>query len=204
MGAMSAAGTSTQRSIRERLIAAAVRMTAEHGWAFLTMGKLAEQVGVSRQTVYNELGSKSQLAEAMIMSELAHFLSVVDTAFRENPADLVAAIRAAAEAVLLMGENDPLLRAVLASRQGAETDLLPLLTTHSEPLLDAARQMIREHVAGYALPLEDHRLELLIDMVVRLVLSHVMQPGGAPAETAETIAWLAEKVLASAGQLAES
>ena len=32
-------------------------------------------------------------------------------------------------------------------------------------------------------------------MVVRLVLSHVVQPTGTPQETAETVAWIAERVL---------
>ena len=41
----------------------------------------------------------------------------------------------------------------------------------------------------------EHRIEVLIDMVVRLVLSHVMQPSGEPAETADTVAWLAAQVL---------
>jgi hypothetical protein len=34
-------------------------------------------------------------------------------------------------------------------------------------------------------------------MVVRLVLSHVMQPTATPAQTAETIAWIAERILAA-------
>ena len=32
-------------------------------------------------------------------------------------------------------------------------------------------------------------------MVVRVVLSHVMQPSGTPAETADDIAWIAARVL---------
>ena len=44
--------------LRDRLIAAAVDLTVEQGWAALTMRGLAERIGVSRQTVYNELGSK--------------------------------------------------------------------------------------------------------------------------------------------------
>ena len=32
-------------------------------------------------------------------------------------------------------------------------------------------------------------------MVVRVVLSHVMQPSGPPAETADDIAWIAARVL---------
>ncbi|MET0998539.1 MAG: TetR family transcriptional regulator [Marmoricola sp.] len=182
---------------RDRLLTAAARFTAEHGWGALTMAKLADLVGVSRQTVYNELGGKPQLAEAMVLRELELFLGLVDSAFQDNPDDLVQAIEAAAFRVLDLARTDPLLHAILSSSQGADSELLPLLTTNSEPLLGAAGQMIRSHVLTYDVPLEDDRVEVLIDMVVRLVLSHVMQPTGQPAQTAETIAWIAERVLST-------
>ena len=199
---MSPVGPLTRRVVpepvthRDRLLVAASGFTAEHGWAGLTMAKLADLVGVSRQTVYNEIGGKPQLAEAMVMRELELFLQVVDSAFRDHPDDLVKAIEAAAYRVLEQARADPLLHAILSSRQGAESELLPLLTTNSEMLLGAAGGMIREHVDSYDVGLDDARLELMIDMVVRLVLSHVMQPGGDPAATAETVAWIAERVLA--------
>ena len=186
-----------QVSHRDRLVTAAARFTAENGWAELTMAKLADLVGVSRQTVYNEIGGKPQLAEAMVLRELALFLEVVDSAFPDNPQDLVAAIEAASFRVLELAATDPLLHAILSSTQGAESELLPLLTTNSEPLLGTAGQMIRGHIAGYEVPLEEHRVEVLIDMVVRLVLSHVMQPTAQPAETAETIGWIAASVLSA-------
>jgi AcrR family transcriptional regulator len=194
---MSSAAATERVTHRDRLLVAAAGFTAEHGWGALTMGKLADLVGVSRQTVYNELGGKPQLAEAMVMRELDLFLDHVDSAFLENPDDLVAAIQAAAFRVLDLARTDPLLHAILSSSQGADSELLPLLTTNSEGLLEAAGQMIRSHVARYDVPLEEHRLEVLIDMVVRLVLSHVMQPTGDPAETAETVAWIAARVLAA-------
>ena len=181
---------------RDRLLSAAARFTAENGWGALTMGKLADLVGVSRQTVYNELGGKPQLAEAMVMRELDLFLDHVDSAFVDNPDDLVTAIEAAAFRVLDLARTDPLLHAILSSSQGADSELLPLLTTNSEGLLEAAGQMIRSHVRRYDVPLEESRLEVLIDMVVRLVLSHVMQPSGEPAQTASTVAWIAARVLA--------
>jgi AcrR family transcriptional regulator len=182
-------------SHRDRLLSAAARFTAEHGWGALTMAKLADLVGVSRQTVYNEIGGKPQLAEAMVLRELELFLEVVDSAFQDNPDDLVRAIEAAAFRVLDLAGTDPLLHAILSSSQGADSELLPLLTTNSEPLLGAAAQMIRAHVASYDVRLEEPRVEVLIDMVVRLVLSHVMQPTAQPAQTAETISWIAERVL---------
>ena len=64
------------------------------------MGRLADEVGVSRQTVYNEMGSKQALAEAMIHAEFTRFLAVVDHAFDASPDDLVQSIRAAARDVL--------------------------------------------------------------------------------------------------------
>ena len=188
---------SAQVTNRDRLVTAAARFTAENGWGELTMAKLADLVGVRRQTVYNEIGGKPQLAEAMVLRELELFLQVVDSAFEQHPDDLVRAIEAAALAVLELAATDPLLHAILSSSQGAESELLPLLTTNSEPLLEIAAQMIRGHLETYEVGLEEHRVDVLIEMVVRLVLSHVMQPTAQPAETAETIAWIADRVLSA-------
>src|SRR5689334_2390836 len=105
--------------MRERVIGAAAELTLEVGWAGVTMGKLADRVGVSRQTVYNEVGSKPALAEEMVLTELAKFLAVVDTAFDEHPADLVEAIRAASRGVLELARHNQLLQAVVSASYGA-------------------------------------------------------------------------------------
>ncbi|HET9499488.1 MAG TPA: TetR family transcriptional regulator [Marmoricola sp.] len=183
---------------RDRLLAEAAQLTRQGGWQTLTMAKLADRVGVSRQTVYNEIGSKSQLAEAMVMRELEVFLQAVDLAFEEHPDDLVEALREAARRVLETARTNPLLHAVLSASHGAESDLLPLLTTQSAPLIEAARQMIGDHLTHYEVPLEEDQLDAAVDMVVRLVLSHVTLPSATPAETADQIAWIATKVLGGA------
>lgn len=177
------------------MVDAASRLTVEVGWASVTMSRLATEVGVSRQTVYNEIGTKPELAEAMIMAELDRFLSQVTAAFSDHPTDLGAAIRAAVQGVLEQAHDNPLLHAVVSATHGADTELLPLLTTHSESLLGLAQVVVKEHVAAYDVPLEERRLDDAIDMVVRVVLSHVMQPSGSPADTAEGIAWVAARVL---------
>ena len=58
-----------QATTGERILATAAEMTAEVGWSGVTMAALAERVGVSRQTVYNEWGSRDRLAEAMVLRE---------------------------------------------------------------------------------------------------------------------------------------
>lgn len=182
-------------SLRDRLLEAAVQIMTTSGWGRVTMARLADDVGVSRQTVYNEIGTKNDLAEAMVMRELDRFLAGVSRSFDENPDDLIGAIRGSARRVLEYAEDNALLHAVVSATHGADTELLPLLTTHSEYLLEGAKFVVAERVASYDVQLPEGRLEASIDMVVRLVLSHVMQPSATPARTADDIAWIAERVL---------
>ena len=192
---ISAADVDAASTTRERIVRAAAELTTGNGWAWVTMTKLAEAVGVSRQTVYNEIGTKSALAEAMILHELDRFLELVNTAFDECPDDLIGAVREASRAVLVFAEGNLLLRAVVSATHGADTELLPLLTTHSQSLLGVAKLVVTDRVADYDIRLDAERLSASIDVVVRLVLSHVMQPSDTPERTARDIAWIAERVL---------
>lgn len=180
---------------RARIVDAAVELTKSAGWSAVTMARLAEDVGLSRRTVYNEVGSKPALAEAMVLAELERFLSLVDDAFARHPDDVVEAIRDAARGVLELAEDNALLRAIVSATHGADTELLPLLTTHAESVLRVAKTTVTERVAAYGLPLSDSRRDAAIDTVVRVVLSHVMQPSAAPADTADDLAWIAARVL---------
>jgi AcrR family transcriptional regulator len=187
--------TAPTLTMHDRVVAAAAELTLEEGWPGVTMGKLAERVGVSRQTVYNEVGSKPQLAEEMVLAELAKFLAVVDAAFDEQPADLVEAIRAASRGVLELARSNALLQAVVSRSYGAETELLPLLTTRNDALVLAATAAVRARVSAYQVDIDDRHLDAAIDMVVRLVLSHVVHPVGEPAATADDIAWISGRTL---------
>ena len=51
-----------QGMLRERLLDAAYEMLEASGWSSVTMSKLATTVGVSRQTVHTELGTRHKLA----------------------------------------------------------------------------------------------------------------------------------------------
>ena len=170
--------TAVLPTMRDRVVDAAVRLTTEVGWAKVTMARLAEEVGVSRQTVYNEVGTKPGLAEAMILRELDRFLATVTVAFDQHPDDLVEAIRVSARSVLEVAPSNPLLHAVVSATHGADTELLPLLTTHAGSLLAAAKDVIADRIAPYDVTLSPAELDAAIDMVVRVVLSHVMQPSG--------------------------
>lgn len=185
--------------LRTRLIEQAADLTTRVGWAAVTMARLADEVGVSRQTVYNEVGGKPALAEAMVLRELERFLDLVSLSFADAADDVVEAIRLSARGVLEEARVSPLLRAVLSTTHGAQSELLPLLTTRSETLLATATDVLHAQLDAYAVGLETRQLDAVIDMVVRLVLSHVMAPTGSPDATAVDIAWIAGQVLRPEG-----
>ncbi len=151
--------TAAPPSMRDRVVDSAVRLTTEVGWAKVTMARLADDVGVSRQTVYNEVGTKAGLAEAMILRELERFLATVTVAFDAHPDDLVEAIRASARSVLEVAPSNPLLHAVVSATHGADTELLPLLTTHAGSLLAAAKDVIAARIAPYDVDLRAAELD---------------------------------------------
>jgi AcrR family transcriptional regulator len=184
-------------SHRGRIIAAAVEVTTRSGWSTVTMGRIADAVGVSRQTVYNEIGSKQALAEAMVLDELGRFLCVVEEAFDDYPDDPVDAVRAATLGVLELAQGNTLLHAIASTTHGADTQLLPLLTTQADSLLTTAKGVIAARLAPFALPLTQRQLDAGIDVIVRVVLSHVMQPSSTPEGTADDIAWIAGRLLPS-------
>ncbi len=193
----------TVPGVRDRLIEAAATITCESGWAAVTMGKVATRAGFSRQTVYNELGSKPALGQAMVMRELDRFLAAVEEELDSHD-DLVEAIRSAADRILTMAKENPLLDAVLASahgvsrgERGSDNELLPFLTTDAAPLISAATAVIAQRlpVRFPDTGLDEHEAHIAIDSVVRLVLSHVMQPSDDPSRTADAIAWIVARVV---------
>src|SRR3954447_11075165 len=126
----------------------------------------------------------------MVLAELTKFLAVVDAAFDRHGDDLGEAIRAAARGVLELAADNALLQAVVSASYGAETELLPLLTTRNDALVLAATDAVCGRVVGYPVAIDDRHLDAAIDMVVRLVLSHVVHPIGTPEDTADDIAWI--------------
>lgn len=187
---------SVRTLLRDRLLDAAAAITAADGWGAVTMAKLAEEVGVSRQTVYNELGSKPKIAEALVMRELDRFLDIVRSRMAAET-ELVAALRSACEGALEAAAANPLLKAILESAHTGGSDLLPLLTTESQGLIQGATAVVVESLAeqGFETGLDDDELLTAVDAIIRLVLSHVMQPAKAPAEAADDIAWVAGHVI---------
>lgn len=188
--------TVTELATGERILAVAAEMTSEVGWSGVTMSALAERAGVSRQTVYNEWGSRDRLAQAMVLRELGAFLDQVDAGFDAHPDDVRAGTAAAISRVLALARTNPLLAAIVTATHGAETELVPLLTTRADVVIAVASDRVRARLLAYR-GTDLRLLDVTVDLTVRTVLSHVMQPSPATLNVAEGLARSIDLLLAS-------
>ena len=152
------------------------------------MVAVGERAGVSRQSVYNEFGSRSGLAEALIQRETGVFLAAVAQAF-SHAANPVAGITAASQAVLELGEQNELLAAAVSVEPGTSSELLQLLTSQSQPIIDAATALVGDWLGAQLAdsPSTPDSPEATAGVVVRLVLSFLIRPQGSPEQMADAV-----------------
>lgn len=155
-------------------------------WAEVTMAEVAAAAGISRQTLYNEFGSREQLAQAFVIREGERFLAAVEATIERNLDDPGQALSAALQLFLESAGEDPLVGMLLAD--DGTGGMLPLLTTQSGPvLLWAAARLGAAMRSGWpAMDADDARL--LAEAIVRLAISYVTAPGVPPEQaTADAV-----------------
>src|SRR4051794_8130667 len=82
-------------TVRQRVLDAAREIVIAGDWGRTRMGDVASRAGVSRQTLYNEFGSKDGLAVAMSVAQTEWFLGRTQAELDAHPDDPIAGIRAA-------------------------------------------------------------------------------------------------------------
>lgn len=188
--------------LRDRLLDAGRDQLGERTWAQVTMAEIATAAGVSRQTLYNEFGTRDEFAQALVIREGSRFLDAVEEAIDENAADPRAALTAALERFLTIARDDPFVRLLLGD--DGTGGLLPLVTTHSLPVVDWASGRLVQAIDAHWPGVGERDLQDLADTLVRLAISHVAAPRQAPAPTASSITRLLapsiERMLAAVGE----
>lgn len=184
-----------RRRVREQALDVAQAVLVERGWEQLTVSAVAAATGVSRPTFYKEFASKSALGEALVRRETERFLDGVAEVLARHPGDAHAGISEAVRYTLLEAADNPLLHAVLTSTRAGADSLLPLLTTRSGPLLEAATGALTGWFAAHFPDLDEEAVAECADAVVRLVVSHLVLPAGDPGTTARRLARVATRYL---------
>src|SRR5579884_2092239 len=159
--------------MREALLDAAYDAAIAGDWQRTRMADVAAVAGVSRQTLYNEFGSKDALAAALTARETERFLDGIDsTVDAEQPLTPAEAVRAAVRFTLETAGDNPLVKAALIEDSG----LLPFLTTRAEPLIRTARLRMMAKLAERWPDLDAGEAELAAETVTRLVISYLVLP----------------------------
>ena len=160
----------------ERILDAAVSQAEELGVRRLTIGDVAQRVGVSRVTVYKYFPGKDQLVEAVLLREMRRFLREVDKAV--EPYETLEE-RLVEGFVFALGwlRRHRLLNRLL--RTDPEL-IVPNLTVGAGPVLAAGREFIagfarREAEEGH-LPLAEDQIEGVSELLARAVLSFLLTP----------------------------
>lgn len=203
---------------RESLLDAASAALASQPWAVVRMVDVAAAAGVSRQTLYNEFGSKDGIAKALVRREAEGFLSGIERALNaaeRHGADAGDCVAAAAGWTLHTARRNPLIRAALTGHRGewlpaqAVTAPTPLQRQvpprsrgdGSPPTPSDLVSAIRARVAaalerGY--PEVDHAdIGWVCEVAVRLTLSYLVAPASSDEDACPQVARLVRALLLS-------
>jgi AcrR family transcriptional regulator len=138
------------------------------------MAAIASRAGVSRQTVYNEFGSRPALTAALVLHETEEFLAAISDAIRARSEDPAAAITAALGVFLQAASEDALVAAVI--REDGRDDLLPLVTSEGRPLLEYGTGRLAAMLCETWPILPVPEATFVAGTVMRLGLSYVVLP----------------------------
>jgi AcrR family transcriptional regulator len=178
--------------LRDTLLDAACDLLARHKWGDITMAAVAGEAGVSRQTLYNEFGSRDEFAQALVLRDGDRFLTQVEATLRDHRDDPAAALAAAFEMFLRGAAEDPLIRALLSG-----DELLPLITTQGSPILERATAGLANALAENWPGATQHEATVLAECLVRVALSFVALPQSPAGIDPDTVARLFGPYLAS-------
>ncbi|MCT2591859.1 TetR/AcrR family transcriptional regulator [Streptomyces sp. N2-109] len=174
---------------RETLLEAAHAAVAERPWTGVRMVEIAVRAGVSRQTLYNEFGSKEGLGTALVSKRVADFLDTaiaVASQTARKGGDPAASCAAAAAWMLRTAPGEPIVRAALTGCWGTR---MPL-AAHDRPAAPAelAAELRDRMVSGVAggtpggMAPDPETLRRACEVGLRLALSYLVAPVKAPCE----------------------
>lgn len=168
--------------LRDTVIAAVDDLVRARGWSATTMSDVAAAAGVSRQTLYNEFGSRQALVEAYIAREIENLIAEVTKEVLANAEDAHRALRIAFALFLKLASDEPVVQLITSDAAGGELHQL---------LTGIGRALASERIAALIpqvwpqVGADDARL--LAESLVRLAISHALLPSQDPSVTARDV-----------------
>lgn len=174
--------------LRESVLGAMRDLLLERDWPTITLSDVAKAAGVSRQTIYNEFGSRQGLAQGYALRLADRLTDAVGAAIGHNVGQIHAAFLEGFRAFFTESAADPLVISLLTG--AAKPDLLQIITTDSAPIISTASAKLTEMFLTSWMDPSEEDAGVLARAIVRLAMSYVSMPPEADHDVAGDLARL--------------
>lgn len=174
--------------LRDSVLDAMRELLGTRDWSAITLADVAGAAGISRQTIYNEFGSRQGLAQGYALRLADRLVDAVDDAICSNVGDIYAAFLEGFRNFFTESAADPLVISLLTGV--AKPDLLQIITIDSGPIITRCSQRLTATFQHSWVKASEEDSGILARAVVRLAISYVSMPPEADHDVAADLARL--------------
>ncbi len=160
--------------LRDSVLDAMRDLLLARDWSAITLSDVARAAGVSRQTIYNEFGSRQGLAQGYALRLTDRLVDTVHAAIDANVGNIYEAFLQGFRDFFAESAADPLVISLLTGV--AKPDLLQIITTDSAPIITRASDRLTSAFTQSWVATSDEDAGVLARAIVRLALSYVSMP----------------------------
>ena len=174
--------------LRDSVLDAMRDLLLTRDWSAITLSDVAHTAGTSRQTIYNEFGSRQGLAQGYALRLADRLVDTVHAALDANIGNIYEAFLQGFRSFFAESAADPLVISLLSGV--AKPDLLQIITTRSAPIITRASARLSLEFTQTWVATSDEDAGVLARAIVRLALSYVSMPPEADHDVAADLARL--------------
>ena len=174
--------------LRDSILDGMRELLLTRDWSSVTLADVARAAGISRQTIYNEFGSRQGLAQGYALRLADRLVDAVNEAIEANVGDIYAAFLEGFRSFFAESASDPLVISLLTG--GTKPDLLQLITTDSAPIITRSSDRLTSSFMHSWVRASQEDAGVLARAIVRLAMSYVSMPPEADHDVAKDLARL--------------
>jgi AcrR family transcriptional regulator len=174
--------------LRDSILDGMRELLLTRDWSSITLSDVAKAAGISRQTIYNEFGSRQGLAQGYALRLADRLVDQIADAIDGNIGDIYAAFLQGFRDFFAESAADPLVISLLTGT--TKPDLLQLITTDSAPIITRCSARLTETFMNSWVRTSEEDAGVLARAIVRLAMSYVSMPPEADHDVARDLARL--------------
>ncbi len=174
--------------LRDSILDGMRELLLTRDWSSITLSDVAKAAGISRQTIYNEFGSRHGLAQGYALRLADRLVDQIDGAINDNVGDVYAAFLQGFRDFFTESAADPLVISLLTGT--SKPDLLQIITTDSAPIISRCSARLTESFMNSWVRASEEDAGVLARAIVRLAMSYVSMPPEADHDVARDLARL--------------